>query len=62
MISCLTISLSGCSGGYRYSCQDPKNWEIAECNPPECYATGTCTKDIIGEKAWTEYQKLKGNK
>ena len=60
--SILILSLSGCTAGYRYQCQDPENWEKAECNPPQCMATGECTKDIIGEKAWAEYQKTKGNK
>jgi hypothetical protein len=50
----LTTSLSSCSNPeglnrYRYPCQDPVNWEKAECNPPVCEATGTCTKDILGK-------------
>ena len=47
----LMLSLTGCGyqGFYRYPCQDPANWEKAECNPPICEATGTCTKDIIGK-------------
>jgi len=45
-----TLLLSGCgwSGVYRYPCQDPKNWELAECKPPLCVPDGWCTKDIIG--------------
>ena len=45
----LMLSLTGCDSlnRYRYPCQDPKNWEIAECNPPECEASQTCTKDVI---------------
>ena len=58
----LALSLSGCAGSYRYHCQDPANWDKAECNPPQCMAYGECTKDIIGEKAWAEYQNTKGNK
>lgn len=44
------VALAGCGyqGGYRYSCQDPKNWEKQECNEPVCTAGGTCTKDILG--------------
>ena len=47
----LMLSLTGCGyqGFYRYPCQDPANWEKAECNPPICEATGTCTKDVIGK-------------
>ncbi len=44
----LTLSGCGYDGHYRYPCQDPENWEKAECNPPVCEATGTCTKDLIG--------------
>jgi len=47
----LMVLLSGCGvdslNRYRYPCQDPKNWEIAECNPPDCEASQTCTKDVI---------------
>jgi hypothetical protein len=48
----LMLSLTGCSyqGFYRYPCQDPANWEKAECNPPVCEASGTCTKDLIAPK------------
>ena len=47
----LMLSLTSCGyeGFYRYPCQDPANWEKAECNPPICEATGTCTKDVIGK-------------
>jgi predicted small lipoprotein YifL len=45
----LMVSLSGCGyqGFYRYPCQNPENWKNAECNPPICEASGTCTKDMI---------------
>jgi hypothetical protein len=48
--SLLAITLSGCGyqGHFRYTCQDPVNWEAAECKPPVCLATGTCTKDVLG--------------
>ena len=38
----------GYQGGYRYSCQDPENWEKKECNPPDCNITGDCWKDLVG--------------
>ncbi len=43
-------ALSGCGyqGGYRYECQDPKNWQAEKCVEPVCVANGTCTKDILG--------------
>ena len=46
---CLTIALSSCgySGSFRYPCQDPTNWEKAECKPPICTATQTCPVDLV---------------
>lgn len=60
----LSITLTGCGydGSYRYPCQDPVNWENEECNPPVCMTTGTCTRDLIGEDAWAEYEATKGDK
>jgi len=40
--------LSGCNDSYRYPCQDPANWESADCKPPICTASGTCPEDIYG--------------
>lgn len=50
----LAVSLTACNGPeslnrYRYPCQDPVNWEKAECNPPVCEASGICTKDLLGK-------------
>ena len=52
-IAVLCLALTGCGKYdfeeiYRYPCQDPANWEKAECQPPVCEASGTCTKDIMG--------------
>ena len=48
--SVLILTLSGCGyqGSYRYECQDPANWGAKQCIPPECEATGMCTKDLLG--------------
>jgi hypothetical protein len=56
----LMLSLTGCDSlnRYRYPCQDPKNWEIAECNPPECEASQTCTKDVITITPTTPEQEI----
>ena len=45
----LALSLTSCGyeGQFRYPCQDPKNWEIAECKPPICTATQTCPVDLV---------------
>jgi hypothetical protein len=44
-----TILLSGCGydGWVRYECQEYENWETPECTPPQCEATGVCSKDLI---------------
>ena len=41
--------LTGCGydGQYRYPCQDPANWEKAECKAPICTASGTCAVDLV---------------
>jgi hypothetical protein len=44
---CLILSSCGYDGSYRYPCQDPANWETADCVPPVCEASETCTKDLI---------------
>lgn len=52
----LLLTSCGYQGHYRYPCQDPANWKKAECNPPICEATGTCTKDIVGKISTAETQ------
>ena len=55
----LMLSLTGCDlNRYRYPCQDPKNWEIAECTPPQCEASQTCTKDVIKITPTTPEQEI----
>lgn len=48
----LLILLSSCGydGSYRYPCQDPSNWELADCKPPICTASDTCTSNMIPEE------------
>jgi hypothetical protein len=43
------VSSCGYDGEFRYPCQDPANWESAECQPPLCEASGTCTEYLITE-------------
>jgi hypothetical protein len=50
LVGPLMVLLSSCAvpqDRYRYPCQDPANWKNAECNPPICESSGTCTKDLI---------------
>ena len=46
-LSVLLVVLAGCEDRFRYPCQDPKNWENAECKAPVCTATGTCPQQLI---------------
>jgi hypothetical protein len=46
----LTLSSCGYQGGFRYSCQDPANWESAECKPPVCEVNGACPEDLVGSE------------
>ncbi len=59
----LALTVTSCSfdGSFRYKCQDPANWELSECNPPICETTGTCSRDLVGQEVWDEYQKSKVN-
>ena len=49
-IALLGLVLTGCGydGHYRYPCQDPANWEKAECKPPLCTVAGACPEDLVG--------------
>jgi hypothetical protein len=46
----LVLGLSSCGydGSYRYSCQDPKNWDSESCSPPRCLSDGNCTEILLG--------------
>jgi hypothetical protein len=58
-LSCiLVLGLSSCNydNSYRYPCQDPANWEKAECKPPVCTVAGACPEDLVGKDI------VKGNK
>jgi hypothetical protein len=48
-IVCLMVlvMLSACEDRYRYPCQDPENWELDECKPPICTASGTCPEQLV---------------
>jgi len=44
----LVLPLTGCANHYRYTCQDPANWNEESCNPPTCLGYGECVNDIYG--------------
>jgi hypothetical protein len=57
MLSVFLVLLTGCQESYRYPCQDPQNWGKAECEPPACKASGTCTKDVVTKEIYDELKK-----
>jgi hypothetical protein len=48
-IVCLMVlvMLSACEDRFRYPCQNPENWELDECKPPICTASGTCPEQLV---------------
>jgi len=47
-VVCATLLLAGCEHEvYRYSCQDPANWDSAECKKPICEVSRTCPEQIF---------------
>jgi hypothetical protein len=46
-LSILLVLLTGCEDRFRYPCQDPQNWELDECKPPICTASGTCPEQLV---------------
>jgi hypothetical protein len=56
-LSILLVLLMGCHDVYRYPCQNPDNWGKAECEPPQCEASGTCTKDLIPKDMYDAWKK-----
>ena len=44
------VLTGGCESRFRYTCQDPENWNKAECQKPTCSATKTCPEDLVGHE------------
>ena len=48
ILACIPILLAGCDFEvYRYACQDPANWDTAECQKPQCEVSRTCPEHIF---------------
>ena len=43
----IILSSCGYDGNYRYSCQDPGNWEKPMCQKPLCDVTRTCVEHVF---------------
>ena len=41
------LCLAGCSDRFRYECQDPANWNSAQCQKPACEASRTCPDLLV---------------
>ena len=43
----LLLLLAGCEDRYRYACQNPDNFNSAECQKPRCLFTQTCPEYLV---------------
>lgn len=43
----LLLLLAGCEDRYRYACQNPDNFALAECQKPRCLFTQTCPEYLV---------------
>lgn len=41
------ISLAACEDRYRYTCQNPDNFNLKECQKPRCLFTQTCPEYLV---------------
>jgi len=41
------LLLAGCEDRYRYACQNPDNFALAECQKPRCLFTQTCPEYLV---------------
>lgn len=45
------IIAAGCQDRYRYTCQDPENWNTERCQKPKCEIHRDCPEHIFKEQA-----------
>ena len=43
----ILTSLAACEDRYRYACQNPDNFVLAECQKPRCLFTQTCPEYLV---------------
>jgi len=43
----VVLLLGGCKDTYRYVCQNPDNFDLAECQKPRCLFTQTCPEYLV---------------
>jgi hypothetical protein len=47
VIVLMLTSLAACEDRYRYACQNPDNFALAECQKPRCLFTQTCPEYLV---------------
>ncbi len=50
---CLILALvwlSGCEDKFRYTCQNPNNWDTPECKKPYCEVSQTCPEHVFADQ------------
>jgi lysophospholipid acyltransferase (LPLAT)-like uncharacterized protein len=50
---CLILALvwlSGCEDKFRYTCQNPNNWDAPECKKPYCEVSQTCPEHVFADQ------------
>ncbi|CAB4214400.1 hypothetical protein UFOVP1457_39 [uncultured Caudovirales phage] len=43
----ILLLLVACEDRYRYTCQNPDNFNLAECQKPKCLFTQTCPEYLV---------------
>lgn len=56
-LSVVLLALTACEDRFRYSCQDPVNFENKECRVPICEADGSCTKYLVPKETFIEIKE-----
>jgi hypothetical protein len=52
----ILLALAGCEQRYRYACQNPENWESAQCQKPLCEVNQDCPDHVfIDQKRMDPY-------
>ena len=46
-VAAIIVLLSACEDRYRYVCQNPDKFDLAECQKPRCLFTQTCPEYLV---------------
>lgn len=53
------LGLASCEQRYRYACQNPENWESAQCQKPLCEVNQDCPEHVFNGQKSMELQMNK---